>query len=389
MHGKSGWYDLGGKVFLSMVMGFWFVKVCIAADPAKSGEDCISCHSDVWRDIQNKRYVHKPVGKGDCKYCHIAVQKEQESRGKVYQDKIKWVAKGNNPGRDHWLEFSDAKRGATLLVEARSGSRLKVKEYPLPAFDELEELSLSNQGPPAISNVRLLEATRGIFVSATIAWETDVPADSQVFYGLDKLDHSSMLDRQAVTNHAVVLTGVQPGKTYKYKVVSLGVAGTRSESAINSATIEVAAVKRQEQAGRPDGSEPEIKVRCYRRGDRTLAVISADREVVVQLGILPKKYGDERSGDEPRVVRHLPTNSPTETNIGVCYTCHVEYQKILTHPINVYPRPGMTIPPEYATLPDGRISCMSCHATHASNLEFRLIKANKRDLCRGCHQDMQ
>lgn len=390
MRGKSDWGDWGWRILFVLVLSCLFVQGDVYANPAKSGEDCVACHTAVLRDLDGKRYVHRPEREGDCKYCHVAVQEGKGKASEAYLDKVKWVASGSNPVKEHWLEFEDGKRGALLLVEARSGGRLKLQEFPLLAFDELEALPTSSLLPPTISNVRLLEVTKGVFVSATIAWETDRPADSQVFYGFDKLDQSSMLDRQVVTNHVVMLTGVQPGKTYKYKAVSVDLAGNRGESATKSVLVEVVGAEKQ---GPPvdqlDGTEPELKVRCYRRGEKCLVVVSSDRPVSVRLGIMPKMYAKDNSGEESMVIRHLLLNTPAVTNIGICYACHVEYKKILSHPINVYPKRGMIIPPEYPTLPDGRMTCMSCHASHASNIEFRLIKDRKEELCRGCHQGMQ
>lgn len=389
MRNKSYLSYLGVKILFVLVLACLFPQGDVSANSAKSEEDCIACHSDVWQALKSKMYTHRPDSGGDCKYCHVP---DREGRGKesdTYQDKIQWVARGVSPGREHWLEFEGAKREATLLVEARSGSSFKVKELPLPALDELEELSTSTLLPPTISNVRLLEVTKGVFVSATIAWETDIPADSQVFYGVDKLDQSSMLDRQPVTNHVVLLTGVYPGKTYKYKVVSVDLAGNRVESAIKSVNIEVSGPVKKEPLAQFSGSDPEVKVRLYRRGKNCFVVVSAEHAVSVKLGIMPKKYVGVSSGEQPRVIRHLPLNPQEVTSIGICYTCHVDYKKILSHPINVYPKRGMIIPPEYTTLSDGRISCMSCHANHASNIEFRLIKDRKEELCRGCHQNIR
>lgn len=390
MRGKSNWGDWGWRILFVLVLSCLLAQADLSANPAKSGEDCVGCHADVLRNINGKTYVHRPEKEGDCKYCHVAVQEESGKASEAYLNKVKWVASGINPVKEHWLEFGDAKRGATLLVEARSGGRLKLQEFSLPAFDELEEFPTSSLLPPTISNVRILEVTKGVFVSATIAWETDRPADSQVFYGFDRLDASSMLDRQAVTNHAVMLTGLQLGKTYKYKVVSIDLSGKRGESATKSMLVVVTAAEGQgTSAGRLDGTEPELKVRCYRRGEKCLVVVGADQPVSVRLGIMPKIYAKDSSGEESIVIRHLLLNTPAVTNTGICYACHVEYKKILSHPINVYPKRGMIIPPEYPTLADGRMTCMSCHASHASNIEFRLIKDRKEELCRGCHQGMQ
>lgn len=389
MRNKSNLSELGIRILLLIVLCCPFIDGNVFANSAKSGEDCIDCHTEVWRSLQSKMYAHKPDRSGDCKCCHVPDRGGRGGGSEGYLDKVKWVASAASSGKEHWLEFDRAKMGATLLVETRSGKLLKVKELPLPVFDELEELPTSRMVPPTITNVRLQEVTKGVFVSATIAWETDVPADSQVFYGVDKLDQSSMLDRQPVKEHVVTLTGVFPGKTYKLKVVSANLAGNRVESAVKSVFVEIVGSAGQEKASQSGGTDLDVKVRCYRRGNNCFVIVSADQAVSVRLGIMPKKYVEVGSGEQPLVIRHLPLNTPEVTTIGICYNCHAEYKKILSHPVNVYPKRGMIIPPEYSTLPDGRISCMSCHADHASNIEFRLIKDRKEELCRGCHHDIR
>lgn len=388
MRGKSAWHDRGGDLLFVLALICLFLRADVFADQTKSAEDCLDCHAELWSALKGKRYVHRPDGDGDCQACHLPAQARKAKGSAASPDKVKWVAGGATPGREHWLEFAGADQGGTLLIEARSGGLVKTQKFSLPPFAALEELPVSPL-PPVISNVRLAEVNKGVFVSATIAWETDSPADSQVFYGVDKLDQTSMLDRQPVRNHLVILAGVQPGQTYKYKVVSVDLAGNRGESPVKSAVFEAAGQGSRELPVQASGKVPEVKVRCYRRGDQSFAVVGADREITVRLGIMPEENVAVSSGKEPMVVRHLLLNTPEVTNTGVCYACHDEYKRILSHPINVYPKRGMIIPPEYPTLPDGRMTCMSCHAKHASNIEFRLIKDRKEDLCRGCHRNIK
>lgn len=376
---------------LALVLSGWLAPVAgISGALTATADSCVSCHEDVWSYIQSKKYVHPPDGAKDCKYCHAATRGNSESKCESYQKKVAWLARSVNPAREHWLEIDGAKQGATLLVESKAlGGSSSCREFPLPALDELEDLPSNDLRPLKITNIRVLEVAKSVFISTTIGWETDRQADSQVFYGYDKLDQRSALDTQYTLNHAVVLNGVKLGKSYKYKVVSVDVAGNRTESNVQAMAVDLLPGKKDDvKTVERNMGEPEVSVRYYRKGNKCIVVVGAERIISVSLGILPKKYEKGDPGSEIKVIRHLQLNSPEVTNTGVCYACHVEYKKILTHPINVFPKRGMNIPPEYATLPDGRISCMSCHVAHASNVEFRLVKADRRDLCRGCHKDI-
>ena len=69
--------------------------------------------------------------------------------------------------------------------------------------------------------------------SVTVAWITDTPSHSKVVYGA-----SGKLDREAepqqhglvpvTTKHAVVISGLEPGRTYQYKAVSTRVVRMKS-----------------------------------------------------------------------------------------------------------------------------------------------------------------
>lgn len=67
--------------------------------------------------------------------------------------------------------------------------------------------------------------------TATITWLTDVPADSQVEYGLtEAYGTAGSLDGVLSTNHAVVLTDLTPGTTYHFRVTSKDAAGAEATS---------------------------------------------------------------------------------------------------------------------------------------------------------------
>jgi len=72
--------------------------------------------------------------------------------------------------------------------------------------------------PPVISNVLGTNITN---TTATITWTTDQSASSQVNYGLaTTYTLSSTLNPTLVTSHSVTLTGLNPGATYDFDVVS-------------------------------------------------------------------------------------------------------------------------------------------------------------------------
>ena len=58
---------------------------------------------------------------------------------------------------------------------------------------------------------------------ASVTWDTDVPADSQVHYGADaSYGSDSALDSALTTGHGVSLTGLTPATDYHYSAASSG-----------------------------------------------------------------------------------------------------------------------------------------------------------------------
>lgn len=71
---------------------------------------------------------------------------------------------------------------------------------------------------PIITNVRAIAITEN---SATIAWDTDVPASSFVQYGLTTSYTNSASSGGDVTSHSVPIFGLTPGTLYHYRVTSV------------------------------------------------------------------------------------------------------------------------------------------------------------------------
>ncbi len=82
--------------------------------------------------------------------------------------------------------------------------------------------------PPSISAVAASNVTSA---AATISWQTNEAADSQVEYGLTtSYGLSSPLDPALVTSHTATLLGLQANTTYHYRVKSKDAAGNLATS---------------------------------------------------------------------------------------------------------------------------------------------------------------
>jgi Leucine-rich repeat (LRR) protein len=92
-----------------------------------------------------------------------------------------------------------------------------------------KSFSTTDGAAPVIS----LAVSSAVTVSgATITWTTNEPATSQVEYGLTASYGSrTTWDSNLVNDHGVDLTGLEPGRTYHYRVISIDAALNRAESA--------------------------------------------------------------------------------------------------------------------------------------------------------------
>lgn len=80
---------------------------------------------------------------------------------------------------------------------------------------------------PTISGVVATEVSQ---TSALIQWQTDQPASSQVFF----LGEGTPLDATLTLNHQVLVSGLLPGGTYEFTVVSVNADGLSTTSAPSS-----------------------------------------------------------------------------------------------------------------------------------------------------------
>ncbi|MDF1838373.1 MAG: DUF1349 domain-containing protein, partial [Planctomycetota bacterium] len=69
---------------------------------------------------------------------------------------------------------------------------------------------------PIISNVAVVASHQ----DAVVTWTTDVPSDSLVYYGATASYGSQVTDGVQVTDHQLLLTGLDPDSTYHFQLVS-------------------------------------------------------------------------------------------------------------------------------------------------------------------------
>jgi predicted CXXCH cytochrome family protein len=366
-------------------------------------QDCKRCHEAELDGAEFRPYQHMPFIQQKCAACHAAKapepvpqkisQPKPSPKQRNVRQKIAWLGDSSSLDAEHGFLLAGDKLGEILVIELQGpNGRYPRQEITVPLLADLTNVEDSGL-PPEISEVEILQVKRGVFLSVTIGWRTDTLADAQVRYGQKELNQKSDPGKRLGRYHEVILYDLKPDKTYNFQVTSTDIFG-RSQT---SAPLTFSTAKPTVTADRNEpGNEENIGVnsRFRRFGNDYLVELSMTRPVTVFIGskgaIRPQEVAIKNNqgiGPEELDGSHEGLSDGTLLTIVACRNCHQD-QGSTTHPVNVLPKSGMVIPPEYPVLPNGRITCASCHFTHSSDNEYLAIKPGKRELCVGCHKDM-
>ncbi len=120
---------------------------------------------------------------------------------------------------NHEILLTGLNPGITYYFVAESTGAGGVTGYS-PVF------SLTTTGPPSLFPAITNVATNLTTTTATLTWLTDMPSTSQVNYGTTPAyGSSSPLDSTLTNSHSVTLTGLTPGTTYDFQLVSVSTTG--------------------------------------------------------------------------------------------------------------------------------------------------------------------
>ena len=189
---------------------------------------CNTCHEDALSSATLREYLHMPFAQQHCGECHAAknlvagTKTTSSASTSTVTKKITWLGDSIMTATDHEFLLPGDKVGNKLIVESQAldGSPSR-QEIAVPSLSGLPEAADDGQ-TPAISNLQVLKVERGVFLSATIAWQTDALTDALVRYGTttDNLTQSSDPTPRLGHEHEVVLYQLQPDQTYHFRAVS-------------------------------------------------------------------------------------------------------------------------------------------------------------------------
>ncbi len=181
---------------------------------------------------------------------------------------------------DHSVKLSDLEAGKSyhITVQSRLGSDPDAAEGSLEATTDLQTTSIIDTTPPKITGIEVKNLTSGSTAStATIEWQTDEPATSQVSYGTSSTygtAQPAQTDTTLLKDHSVPLSTLPLKTTIHFKVVSRDAAGNEASSADNTFLTPAA-------AGPSIGlSAPDFTLKCADGSEVELSTLRGKKVII-------------------------------------------------------------------------------------------------------------
>ncbi len=414
--GRCGWLLL--LVVLMFMAGLLDVKGAFLKSEFENGTACLRCHKQDYEKDLTHSLVHQPCLEKKCSVCHCSSAAEQQAADSSLQTSSP-VTSGNSDNSggqtgikiidstihsavSHSFIFSPKQVADKIRVELWQGSELeRVETVPVPPLVGLPRLSNDNKAPE-ISAVRIDRIATGLSSSAVISWQTDVPTTGRVQYGIKSPEKKSPLVKSLTLKHTVELESLKSNRQYRFAVVAVDFFGKRAVSELFTLSTD-----RDYLAPLHDFSLPRktaariVKMQFFNVGNQYLALLELSQELSVSIGVEKHRSDRNHGSDEPAAASETSDGVDKSVNsqsrlhdflvsaevltIENCLNCHKEVRREMSHPVDVLPTPDMHVPEEYALLPNGRIGCMTCHVRHAGDNMFRLVRAQGKEFCSGCH----
>ena len=408
------WLEVPQLVLVTVIFCFSFVFPLPEAVAGNNFAECKECHVDSLSRDARLRYSHSPFREQQCEICHEAkyeIPTSQEHKDKKISgagtgnQKITWLAESFMADTSHGFLLPQEKMGDTLVIELHDNDGMTARQEiaipPLPGLTEIED----NSQLPTIFDIQVLEVKHGIFISATIGWQTDILTDATIQYSNSELSQASRSCDRLGRRHEVSLYQLQPNSTYQFTVISSDLFGhSQTSEPLTFSTAQP--IKAESSTSSPaKTNETGIISSFHRFGTNYLFEMNMVKPASVMIGskgtagqhgipgdvscTTEYPYAARRKDNKNELTAeemtlHSDLSSLDVISRSACQICH---ESRCTHPVNICPKPGMSVIPEYPLLQSGRITCVSCHAPHGSQFEFITRRFFKHPLCIGCHKD--
>ncbi|MCK9295177.1 MAG: hypothetical protein M0P70_08825 [Desulfobulbaceae bacterium] len=360
---------------------------------------CLKCHKQDFEQDLLKKYIHQPFADRKCPECHVKAKDSPSPAGQPSPDqqarsKISWLCMSPSTSEHHTFLLPANHASGKILIDAKApGKSPFYQSLAFPAASSMARAE-NDQIPPQITDIRA-DVRQGILINAIITCQTDEKTNVTVRYGIEDLGQTIEEKYCYATDHNLTLPGLKKGSTYLVAITCRDIFGNSATSPVfRFSTADISPLPPPAPENQSAGSERiAIKHHFFTLNDKNVMLeLTANLPVSIALGTSADEPAERptiliKSAQSADTEEHIPLANKKYSSMTICAACHQGFNQQKSHPVNILPSGKIKIPPEYPTLPDGRISCMTCHINHAANIEYRLIKSSRKELCLGCHPD--
>lgn len=379
--------------------GLWLLLAALiplAAATSKPPENCIPCHAENALKKNGFSYtVHKPFRENKCTPCHwrSPVDKSSEAKsdtsGMIASSQVNWLHEIFTPAEKLLVPIPQQYQRHHLVIHAWDQCRDKhQKQIAIPPWGN------TPPQPPqhrqlAFNNVRITAAP-GRQDSVLVSWHSPVPVKAWLTYRHPQYNHTHEARTEAGYRYhsRVQLTNLNPQSRYQLTITAEDIYGQQQNQQHSFVPA------RLPQAPKPEPSPPQncrlrLETRIQQgRGQlqgQYLLQITCAPAAALSVGVTSEAPAAEGQGQSAAGM-HNWLAEPYYTNYQACRSCHADQFGPWTHPTDIPIPKDMRLQPELPLLPNGRISCITCHERHTGDDSYRLRASSKKELCRSCHQ---
>jgi len=363
--------------FLFLIIQLALISLLLFNTAASGSEGesnlCRKCHEDVYVKAISYRYQHSVV-RDKCILCHV---RPEDNDNTIVQFNVPTL-------QSEWILYldqlaEDREYKAELIVTDSNGKSYSPKLIDIAPknlwkqSDQMSSLTLKK-----LSRVTVDEIEKRGFARATISWDTDVFATSEIEYRSRGERGSTFKANDLYTkDHRIILDGLKHKSRYYFRAVSRDIYGNTVKSeeyAFDTAEV----FSHRTETGRDNAILPMVeRLQVFRiQKNRGLYLkVSANKPSEISVRIKDiKKMGDNHG------FGLLPARY---SRIDICSKCH-PYDS--SHPVGVSAISSKSnMPDGLPTIEDGIITCVTCHQPHGGSRKYYSRFDFRKDLCMRCH----
>lgn len=362
------------KFYFPFLIIFSLIFNVVAYGDNNASNACLICHEQLYSAAISTPNTHSVVKKG-CTICHNIEKNPKHEAATTSQDyqKNMVLSLATLLGNDETYD-KDNKYEIQIAASDLSGNWAKpvkintstqtIWNRPEKTFDIKE-----------ISDLKVESIKRGLYTTAVITWNTNVPATSKVEYGSFTINrHLSTSNNIFSRRHKITLKSLGNDGKYLLRVTSRDLNG----NAMQSENLIFETYKGFNFTKYPEMQKPKVATpMLFNIGTKEDLFIRISANTPVKFEVKIREIPNKASRP---CLGFVQTRHST---IKVCLQCHPQDA---SHPVGVRSNnPKIKVSDQLPTIENGIITCVSCHFPHGGNRKYFLRVDFNKEICAKCH----